>query len=477
MQMMLSSVMSRKGIGRVDKRIWAAAALASDCPPEQVVNFLAGKYYPQPKQLLFHAAARACDAEDGPDQVGFGGARGPGKSHATFAQLALDDCRRLPGLKGLYVRKVGKQAREQVDDLRRAVLRFVPHKFNRSSGALTLFDGSQIIIGNFYTEADIDKYLGLEYDVIVVEETTTLSEAKYQALRDSNRTSKDWRPRVYTTTNPGNIGHGWYKERFVEPWRRGEERWTRFIPATVYDNEHIDRGYVRKLEENVGWRRRAYLEGDWEIAAGQYFTMFRRDVHVVEPFEVPEGWWSWVALDYGFRHPTVALLLSEDGDGNVYVVDEHVQSGWLPPRHAEAMRAMAARRGMTDEVLKEVPAGADVFSRTGRRTIAEQYADQGIYLKPADVDRINGAAKVVELLGDVDGGIAPRLRIFENCRRLIETLPLMQHDPRRAEDVLKVDADEEGRGGDDAYDALRYGVMSPARKPVLAMSKPPLYER
>ena len=447
-------------------------AQAAGCSEDQIRNFLSAGYLPQPKQMQFHAAARACDRPGGPDQVGFGGARGPGKSHATFAQLALDDCRRMPGLKALYVRKIGKQAREQVDDLRRVVLKRVQHRFNRSSGALTLPGDSQIIIGNFYTEADIDKYLGLEYDAIVIEETTTLSEEKYQALRDSNRTAKDWRPRIYTTTNPGNIGHAWYKARFVEPYRRGEEAYSRFVPATVYDNEYIDDGYVRRLEENVGWRRRAYLEGDWEIAAGQYFTMFRRDLHVVKGFPVPAGWWAWLALDYGFRHPTAAILLAEDGDGNVYAIDEHVESGWLPPRHALALQAMVERNGVGTGVLHDVPAGVDVFSKTGEQTIAEQYEDQEVYLTPADVDRINGAAKVVELLGDPDSGIAPRLRIFERCHRLIETLPLMQHDPKRPEDVLKVDVDEEGRGGDDAYDALRYGLMTPSRREVSAVSRP-----
>jgi hypothetical protein len=110
------------------------AGLAAGCPREQVGNFLAAGYVAQPKQLAFHGAARLCDAPGGPDQVGFGGARGPGKSHAVFAQVALDDCRRWPGLKVLYLRKALKQAREQFDDLRRRVLRGVVNEFNRSAG-------------------------------------------------------------------------------------------------------------------------------------------------------------------------------------------------------------------------------------------------------------------------------------------------------------------------------------------------------
>ena len=456
------------------KRRLFRTAKRAGCPADQVANFDAAGYYPQPKQLLFHAAARACDLDDGPDQVGFGGARGPGKSHASFAQLALDDCRRVGGLKALYVRKIGKQAKEQFDDLRRAVLRQrVPHRYDRSSGTLHVWNDSQIVIGNFRTESDIDKYLGLEYDVILIEETTTLTEAKYQALRDSNRTSKPWRPRIYTTTNPGNVGHGWYRRRFIEPYRRQEESFTRFVPATVYDNANIDAGYRRKLEENVGWKRRAYLEGDWDIAAGQYFTTFSHDLHVVEPFALPAGWWAWLAMDYGWKHPTVVLLLAEDNDGGVYVVDEHVQSGWLPERHAEAMRAMLARHGVSEDALLEVPAGVDVFSQAGELTIADQYLAAGVGLVPADVDRINGAAEVAGLLGDAEVAVEPTLHIFSRCHRLIETIPLMQHDPKRPEDVLKVDVDEEGRGGDDCYDTLRYGLMTRTRREMSALGAAP----
>jgi hypothetical protein len=57
----------------------------------------------------------------------------------------------------------------------------------------------------------------------------------------------------------------------------------------------------------------------------------------------------------------------------------------------------------------------------------------------------------------------PRLFFHQRCARLIETLPALQHDPNRPEDILKVDADEDGNGGDDAADALRYLVATKAR--------------
>ncbi len=114
--------------------------------------------------------------------------------------------------------------------------------------------------------------------------------------------------------------------------------------------------------------------------------------------------------------------------------------------------------------LKRFVAGADVFSRqSDGTTIAAQYAREGISLKPANMDRVNGWAEVLQRLGDPEGDLAPRLFIHQRCGRLAETLPAMQHDPNRPEDVLKVDADEDGVGGDDAADALRYLVATKAR--------------
>jgi hypothetical protein len=151
------------------------------------------------------------------------------------------------------------------------------------------------------------------------------------------------------------------------------------------------------------------------------------------------------------------------------VVDEHAERLWLPQRHADAIRAMVGRHQIGDRALevgdlRRIVAGTDVFSRqSDGTTIAGQYAREGITLKPANTDRVNGWAEVLQRLGDVGAGVRARMSIHQRCGRLAETLPAMQHDPNRPEDVLKVDADEDGVGGDDAADALRYLVATKAR--------------
>src|SRR3954468_2604131 len=96
-----------------------ARGYAARCPLDQIMNFARVGSELQPKQLLASAAARLCDNEDGPFAIGYGGARGGGKSHWMLAQMGLDDCQRFPGLKCLLLRKVGKSNLEHFEDLRR----------------------------------------------------------------------------------------------------------------------------------------------------------------------------------------------------------------------------------------------------------------------------------------------------------------------------------------------------------------------
>jgi phage terminase large subunit len=479
---------------------YVQTAKDAKCPRDQIQRFIQAGIVLQEKQLQASAVARFCDyrcpecqaladrGQDtkdecpncGPYELGYGGSRGGGKSFWLLAQMA-EDCLRQPGIKCLLLRKVGKANRENFEDLRRKVLPQVPNEYKRQEGLLVFENGSRIILGHFHNESDIDAYLGLEYDVIGVEEATTLSLSKYKAVQTCNRTStKGWKPRMYSTTNPGGIGHTWYKKRFILPHRLGREFSTRFIQATVDDNRCVNPEYRKVLNTLVGWQKRAWRFGDWDIAAGQFFTNFRHDVHVIEHASIavngfiPEHWRVWCSLDYGFVHYTTIYLFAEDDDGNIYIVDEHGERRWLPQRHAEAGEAMLWRNGVNPGRLWQFVAGHDAFAQKGNdgRSIADGYAEAGIYLTRANVDRINGANEILTRLGDPevldDDGmwkLPPRLFITDRCVHLIECLPSLEHDPHRPEDVLKVDCDEEGQGGDDWYDGARYGIMAHTMPP------------
>jgi hypothetical protein len=450
--------------------VFSAAGMKAGCPPSQLVRLVHANAFLHERQLVACAAARLCDQPNGPTAIGYGGARGGGKSHWLLAQMGVDDCQRLPGLKCLLLRKQAKSNIENFEDFRRRLFSRLPHEFSAFRGNLTFANESRIVLGHYKTESEIDNYLGLEFDVIGIEEATTLTARKYQDITTCCRTSKpNWRPRIYSTTNPGGVGHAWYRSKFIVPFQEKRESETRFIPARVTDNRWNNADYVRVLENLSGWQKRAWLDGDWDIAAGQYFSTFRREVNVVEDFDDSRAVEWFAALDYGFAHYTVVLLGCRDGDGNIFIVDEHAERLWLPQRHAAAVKTMLARHqigerklGLDD--LRRFVAGADVFSRqSDGTTIAAQYSKLGISLRCANTDRVNGWAEILQRFGDVEGGVKPTLFIHKRCGRLLETLPALQHDPNRPEDVLKADTDDDGIGGDDTADALRYLVATKAR--------------
>jgi hypothetical protein len=122
----------------------------------------------------------------------------------------------------------------------------------------------------------------------------------------------------------------------------------------------------------------------------------------------------------------------------MFIVDEHAERLWLPQRHAPAIVAMLGRhqissRRLEISDLKRFVAGGDVFSKQ-----SDGYAKLGITLPCANTERVNGWAEVLHRLGDPGNGVPPRLFIHERCRRLVECLPSLQHDPKRPEDVWKV---------------------------------------
>lgn len=447
------------------------AAKAAGCPRDQIANFLSGGAVLHPRQLEASAATRLCDQEGGPTQIGFGGARGGGKSHWLICQTCIDDAQRFPGLKILILRKVGKANRENFEDIRLRVLGKVKHKYNTSKGVLTFANGSMVVLGHFQHEGDIDAYLGLEYDVIGVEEATTLTAAKIKAIRTCCRTSKKgWRPRMYYTTNPGNVGHAWFKKLFIQPQRLNAEAGTRFVQSTVSDNPAVNREYRETLESLTGWQREAWLNGSWDVAAGQFFTEFSFSQHVRPAKDVKPipGARYYLSLDYGYTHFTVSHLLMVYEGVRVFL-DEYSARRTPVEVNAAGILAMLARHGLSASDLEAMVAGRDIFAkgRIGRASaadketsIAEQYEACGLSFSQANDDRINGAGEWLLRLGDHKSDIPPSLVISEACAMIIEQIPALEHDPHRPEDVLKADCDEDGIGGDDAYDSGRYALMA-----------------
>ena len=216
--------------------------------------------------------------------------------------------------------------------------------------------------------------------------------------------------------------------------------------------------------------RRQLLDGDWSAGEGMALSELNRDVHLVPPFDVPPHWYQWGAFDWGFNHPFAVGWLAADTDGNAYLVDSVVGRRLLP--HEIAQRIVDH---MPVKQLRKFVAGHDCWNEVKARgentpSIAEQFRQEGILLHKANISRASGLNNMRRYL-TYRPGQTPRFRIMDTPtnRRVFETLESMVVDPDDMEDALKVDADEYGQGGDDAYDMVRYGL---AARPLVGKPEP-----
>lgn len=434
------------------------------CPRDQVENFIIAKYVPFPWQWRFHSACREADNEDGPVDIGLGGARGPGKSHAVMSQVALDDCYRVADLKCLFLRQTGNSAQESFDDLINKAVKGHT-KFNKTQSNIVFPNNSKILLGGFQDERDIDKYIGIEYDIIIVEELNQLTFEKYEKLRGSLRSSKpNWRPRLYTSFNPGGVGHDFVKERYVIPFRDNKQKDTRFVPSTYKENLALNKEYIDYLEGLGGDLGKAWREGEWDLFAGQYFTEFSYNKHVCQPFAIPERWPKFISIDPSGRSGvTSAHWYTVDSDGCVYVYREHYKTDMDGDQHAEEI----ARKSLDENGVSEVyPYGvidSAAFAKAGySETMVEIYQRHGVgtnyQLMPAAKERVVGWNVMHQYLrvdkpSQNNPNPQPKLKIFKTCPNLIREIQSAQHDEHKPEDVASI---RRGAEHMDAIDDCRY---------------------
>lgn len=454
------------------------SAFDADCPKDQVEQLLSVDYIPYPWQWNFHAAARAADHDNGPTQIGLGGARGPGKSHAVLSQVALDDCQRMPGLKVLFLRQTGIAAKESFEDLIDKTIRGRTD-YRYVNNTLKFPNRSRVLLGGFHTEKDIDKYVGIEYDLIVIEELNQLTEEKYIKLRGSLRTSKpDWRPRIYASFNPGGVGHGFVKKTFVDPHREGIQHDSRFVPSTYKENPALNKEYIEYLESLEGDLGRAWREGEWDLFAGQFFGEWRYNTHVCQPFPIPNDWRLTLSLDYGYRAPSSVGWHAIGPDKRKYRYRELYQPGLTYSQVVDeifartpddelwriyylvADPAIWQKKGESENGLS----GAEIMLGRWKQLAKERNKTRPTELKPipedlvlkrGNNDRNNGWARMREALKpylDQDGGATAEYQVFSTCTETIRVIPAMVHDEHRVEDL---DTDQE----DHIPDEIRYFLM------------------
>lgn len=401
-------------------------------------------------------------------EVLFGGAAGGGKSYAQVIDALLFALQH-PGSKQLLLRRT-------FPELELSILRTVRDmypqelwRYNVQQHSGRFINGSVIDFGYIGSEQDLTRYQSAEFDVIRFDELTHFTEEMYTYLFSRLRGANSYPKQIKSSTNPGSIGHGWVKARFIDiappdtviTTAHGTRR---FIPSRVQDNSFLmtaDPDYIKRLQNLSENEQKALLYGSWDVFEGQYFTEWDRDRHVIDPFEIPPDWRRFRSMDWGYNDPCCVLWYAVGPDSTLYIYRELYCRLKMAPDVAQAVREMSE-----GERIAYTAASPDIWAERGIAdingvTIAEVFAANGVPLIKADNTRISGWQRVREYLA----GEKPRLQVFNGCKNLIRTLPIMTYDAHRVEDVA--DGLE-----DHACESLRYGIMSRPRPAPVPVERP-----
>lgn len=370
-------------------------------------------------------------------EVLFGGAAGGGKSYGQMVD-ALLFALRYPGSKQLVLRRTFAELDKSLIRTSLALFPREIYTFNSSSHTGKFKNGSLIDFGYCATENDVYQYQSAEYDVIRFDELTHFTEGQYIYLISRVRGANAFPKQIKSSTNPGGIGHGWVKARFVDGGERGrafigKDGMKRiFIPSLLDDNAFLCQGdpeYKKRLLALPEREKKALLYGDWDIFDGQYFTEFSREKHITVPFEIPSGWRKYRTIDYGLDR-LACLWIAVSPEGKFYLYREYCQSNLSI---SSAARAILERTPQNEEIYATL-APPDLWSRSQEsgRSKASLFSEYGLNFTKTSNDRECGWLSLKELLSaDATG---PRLKIFSHCTEIIRCLPALTVDKLRPSD-------------------------------------------
>ena len=381
-----------------------------------------------PKQKLF------CQART--RYVGYGGARGGGKSHVVRVK-AFGGALTYPGIRILIVRKEYPEL-EQTMIL--PMRKMIPMEIAAYNGSMHMFffaNGSVIKFGH-YSSGDDAEYQGQEYDWIFMDEATQFTESQFRTLGACLRGATKIPRRMYLTCNPGGVGHMWVKRLFItRQYRQGENpKDYTFIQATVDDNPQLLKAspeYVQMLDLLPDDVRRAWRYGDWDALAGVFFPEFRAETHVIKPFwRIPVEWKKYRAFDYGLDM-FACLWIAVDFEGRSYVYRELQQPGVIVSEAAKLMLDLTPDW----EHIEFTVAPPDMWNRQkdSGKSMAELFMENGVGIIRASNNRIQGWMAVKEMLKPLKSEKdRPGLLVTEDCNALIANLPAIQHDEKNPSD-------------------------------------------
>lgn len=429
----------------------------------------------------------------------YGGAAGGGKSVCLCAG-AIHMCLKHPGHRVYFFRKTLKNLRQgtlpvllqqvapynSLPDNAKATLpdgSLLTIKYNSQDSILRFSNGSFIQFAYLNTLADIYNYSSIEMNLLIFDEVTQFTGEEYEFLKTRVRTGEDRPLGVWSASNPGDIGHNYFKERFIasanpevnyipgEVFKeiiRDEETdeeyiTTRvFIPAKVTDNpnDHIRKDYRRHLNTIADPQlRKALLLGDWDTFMGRVYTEWDNSIHVLT--DLPEGLNLedcniFIGFDWGYHDPAVATWLAyapenELGIRHLYAYREIHEVGKHPKWWAETIADIIKNEPIEYMILPH-----DCFSHLGgNNTIASVFSDHDVPYVRADsmthAAKMHRIALLHQMLSLAEDDL-PYLQFLTTCQNNIRTIPTLPYSKTRPEEI-------DDKSEDHDFDSLTYALM------------------
>ena len=378
----------------------------------------------------------------------YGGAKGGGKSYILRWVLIRELCKwaakgfrgvrvglfceNYPALKDRQITKMSSEFPSWLGTLSESNIEGMSFKLNPE------FGGGVIALRNLDDPA---KYASSEFAIAAVDELTKNPREVFDQLRSIIRWPGIENTKFLAGSNPGEIGHAWVKKLFIDRIFTEEDpspSQVSYVKSLPTDNPYNAQSYIDELKRLPPNLRKAYLEGNWDVFQGQYFSEWNKDKHTIAPFKIPESYKKFRAYDYGYENPACCKWYALDYDGRLWVYREKY---WLKGHRTSADdQAKEIARLSEGENYQYSVADPSIFSPTGivdkwgGQTIAETFNRYGIMFMPASNRRIDGWSLMHQYLR-WDEGTLPRLIYFNTCIDSIRTIPTLIHDEKKPEDL------------------------------------------
>jgi hypothetical protein len=299
-------------------------------------------------------------------EVFYGGAAGGGKTDCGICIPLVKQCKYSKKLWYQHTSFKGLIMRRTIPELKKELVKrcyqYLPQTgatYNKSDRVWTWPHGAQLYLSAAEHEDDVRKYDTEQFNYIFFEELTSFTEFQYIYMMSRCRPADEDLPSLmFSASNPGNIGHGWVRKRFVEPYKdggkiirqyffdkdgnylvdaNGQRKFIQriFVKALGSDNPHLiknDPDYLVKLEALPEAEKAAKLHGDWWTFSGQVFDSFRsrkypdepeNALHVIEPIDLPHWWPRVLAIDWGYKAATVAYWCAISPEARAFIYREY----------------------------------------------------------------------------------------------------------------------------------------------------------